>query len=173
MAKIPQDVTREDRLIGPLTLKQFLYLLGGGLVIFLIYQYHIAGYLFFIEFILIAIAIAGLTIALAFLQINGLPFMTFILSAIRFLFSSKLSVWHKDNSIVRQIRQIVKPQAPTTTQPAAKNTSNLETLARVLDTGGKINADIDTDRIGSLADNQTLPETPPVEDILEDSEGQA
>ena len=171
MAKIPQDVTREDRLIGPLTLKQFLYLLGGGLVIFLVYQYHLMGYLFFTEFVIIALVIAALALALAFVNINGLPFMVFIASALRFVLSPKKSVWHKDTSSVQPLRKTKVKKADTTPTAAPKNTSNLETLARVLDTGGKINAEIDTDRIGTLADTGgSIVAPPPVEDILEDSD---
>ncbi|MBU2634752.1 MAG: PrgI family protein, partial [Nanoarchaeota archaeon] len=47
--KIPQGVTKEDKLVGPLTLKQFLYVLGGASVIFIAYQYYARAFLYFTE----------------------------------------------------------------------------------------------------------------------------
>src|SRR3990172_5982558 len=95
-AKIPQDVTREDRLIGPLTLKQFLYVLGGAALVFIAYQYYTRKYLYFTEFVLISLVAVALSVSLAFIQINGRPFGLFALQLWHFWTSPKQAVWHKE-----------------------------------------------------------------------------
>ena len=44
---IPQFVDVEDKIIGPLTLKQFLTLLGGGLLVFLFWSMFKVSLYFF------------------------------------------------------------------------------------------------------------------------------
>ena len=44
--KIPQNIDKEDKLVGPLTLKQFLYVLGGAGVTFIAYQGYVQYFLF-------------------------------------------------------------------------------------------------------------------------------
>ena len=49
---VPQFVEVEDKIIGPLTLKQFLVLLGGGFVVFVLYKF-ITNAFFFISLTLL------------------------------------------------------------------------------------------------------------------------
>jgi|SRR5690606_25627189 len=170
-AKIPQDVTREDRLIGPLTLKQFLYLLFGGAIIFTAYQYYINFYLYFIEFASISLIVASLTVALAFAQINGRPFGIFLINLWGYLFSPKMLVWEKQESMPIKVHQNPTTNASDDKNKGAKkgaNASQLELLAQVLDTGGKMNREIvqDEPRIGQLGQNLAQVEEPEVEDVL-------
>lgn len=88
--QVPQFIEVEDKIIGPLTLKQFMYLAVGGALLFILY--------FFLQFFLwffAALIIAPLALALAFLKINGRPFIYFIMSVITFIFKPKLYLWKK------------------------------------------------------------------------------
>ena len=90
--KVPQDVQREDQIIGPLTLKQMVILGVGGGLAYLVYiqlsrSYHIEVWL------LPVFIISALTIALAFLKIHGLPFYQFILHFIEYKFLVKKRIW--------------------------------------------------------------------------------
>jgi hypothetical protein len=174
--KIPQNVDKEDKLIGPLTLKQFLYILGGCGVAFIVYQYYLQGYLFFYEFLLLGIIIMFLSLALAFVKINGFPFVTFISHVIGFLFADKKSLWGKDNQTSGGKIKL-QPRKSTANQPL-KNTSNkshLEELARVLDTGGKINVvtPLGDHAISNMPTNDFNPEKLEsdlnIEDVLDDT----
>lgn len=86
----PQFIDIEDRLFGPLTVKQFVYLVGGAGLSFIAYRFLT----FFIAILVIA-PVAALSLALAFWKINGKPFVFVLESAIRYYFSEKLYLWRK------------------------------------------------------------------------------
>lgn len=86
----PQFIDIEDRLFGPLTVKQFVYLVGGAGLSFIAYRFLT----FFIAILVIA-PIVALSLALAFWKINGKPFVFVLESAIRYYFSEKLYLWRK------------------------------------------------------------------------------
>lgn len=173
-AKIPQDVTREDRLVGPLTLRQFLIILGGGSVVFIAYQYYSQFYLYLAEFVAITFIASSLTLAFAFAKINGLPFGQFMLNFFKFLASPKRRLWNKEDheTMPTHLQNIPTEDSSLSPKTKTANESQLELLAHVLDTGGKINENtpIDTNRIGSVAENSNSVIEPVVEDILEEVE---
>ena len=90
--QVPQFIEVEDKLFGPLTFKQFVYLLGAGGAAFIIYTY--VGN-FYLKFLLI-IPISGFGLALGFIKVNDRPFINYIESAVRFYFGNKIYVWRKD-----------------------------------------------------------------------------
>ena len=89
--QIPQFIEIEDKIFGPFTFKQFVYLIGGGGVSFMLLQ---------ILPTFIAILIAGpiiiLALALAFYKNNGRPFITMLESAFRYTIGGKLYIWKKE-----------------------------------------------------------------------------
>lgn len=89
---VPQFLEVEDKIIGPLTLKQFGYLAAGGAVLFLVYQYFTFG-----TFIIIAIPITLFCLALAFIKIHGRPFISILGAFISYILKPKLFVWKKKN----------------------------------------------------------------------------
>jgi len=145
--KIPQDVTREDRLIGPLTLKQFLYVLMGSGVVFVAYEAYANYYLFFHEFVIIAIIAISIAAAMAFAQVNGQNFPTFLGHLYHFAFMPKRVIWHKDPRAEMPNLKITATDLKDTKSEAeehkagAATTSAIEHLATVLDTGGTIKAE--------------------------------
>ncbi|MBU1019505.1 MAG: PrgI family protein [Patescibacteria group bacterium] len=76
--KIPQDVQQADKIVGPLTLKQLIITaIGGGISYFI---YMSTSKLYVVQVWAIATAIpALLTIAIAFVKINDIPFLKFLL----------------------------------------------------------------------------------------------
>ena len=68
--QVPQFIEVEDKIIGPLTLKQFIYVAGaGGLcVVFFVYLPIIIA-------LLLSAPVAALAAALAFYKVNGKPFI--------------------------------------------------------------------------------------------------
>lgn len=87
---VPQFIEIEDKLIGPLTLKQFLYLLGGGGLLFILWYVLTFGL-----FIIIAIPIGIFFILLAFYKVNGRPFINLIGAGIVYLTKPRLYLWKK------------------------------------------------------------------------------
>jgi len=175
--KIPQDVTREDKLVGPLTLRQFLYILGAAGLIFIAYQYYALQYLYFIAFILISLLIALLALALAFAQINGRPFGVFLLNVLHFLLGDRSLIWHKESrDVVTAIKVHATDLKDTKTELQERKSGKqikmqIEQLANVLDTGGTMKPDISvtTSTISNLnASPAPSAEPVDVEDVLKD-----
>ena len=89
--QVPQFITVEDRIIGPLTLKQFLYLLGaGGIVLLGWFFLHV------ILFVILAVPIAGIFIALAFAKVQGRPFPQVFQSMINYYLKPRLYLWRRE-----------------------------------------------------------------------------
>ncbi|OGZ34839.1 MAG: hypothetical protein A2V60_00825 [Candidatus Portnoybacteria bacterium RIFCSPHIGHO2_01_FULL_39_19] len=88
--QVPQFTEIEDKIIGPFTLKQFLYLLAGGVVIFILYK-------MFNLFVTIVVGtpIAAIVVALAFIKINNQPFINAVRNVMGFLRKPDFYVWKK------------------------------------------------------------------------------
>ena len=94
--QIPQFITIEDKVIGPLTVKQALFVGGGALLIVFVYI-NLQGYLFW-PIAMILGASAGM---LAFGKINGQPFPAILKNAVLYLVRPRLFVW-KQNPAVKK-----------------------------------------------------------------------
>jgi hypothetical protein len=94
----PQFIEVEDKVIGPLTLKQFVYIAGSLGLAFLVYRF-LPGLIG----IPIAILILGFGAALSFYKVNGKPFVVTLEAAIKYGIGSKLYIWRKrDKKIVSE-----------------------------------------------------------------------
>jgi len=89
--QVPQFIEIEDKIIGPLTIKQFVYLAGGAGMAFIVYTYVY----FYIAIILIAVIIP-LALALAFYKVNNKPFIDFLESAFLYYTKQNLYIWKKE-----------------------------------------------------------------------------
>lgn len=88
--QVPQFIETEDKIIGPLTLKQFMYVaIGFGL--------SFASYFIFSLwlFILLAAFVNSITLSLAFAKINGIPLPTIAASALSYFWKPKFYLWKK------------------------------------------------------------------------------
>ncbi|MFA6552327.1 MAG: PrgI family protein [Candidatus Paceibacterota bacterium] len=88
--QVPQFIGVEDKVFGPLTIKQFIYVAGGGGLCFIIYRY--LGFWFGL---ILMVPVAALAVALAFYKINNKPFVNILESAVRYFFSNHLYIWKK------------------------------------------------------------------------------
>ncbi len=104
--QVPQFIEVEDKIIGPLTIKQFVYLVGGAGMSFIVYTYLPLV----VAVILIAIIIP-LSLALAFYRINNKPFIDFMESAFVFYTKQNLYIWRKEKKEIE----------PTTTKDSTEN----------------------------------------------------
>lgn len=123
--QVPQFIEVEDKIFGPLTAKQFFYLLGGGAVIFLLYVF----FELWITIILGGI-VAVFSISLAFLKVNGMPFIKVLGNGLSYVFSNRLYLWKK--TAVAPKETAVKIQGITKTSPALTK-NKLQDLAWSLD----------------------------------------
>jgi hypothetical protein len=89
--EVPQFIEIEDKIVGPLTWRQFVYLAGGvGVAIIL---FFLLPFLFFVLFALPVVALSGF---LAFHRINNRPFSIFLESVVGYFTGSKLFLWKKE-----------------------------------------------------------------------------
>jgi len=89
--QVPQFIEVEDKIFGPLTLKQFIYLAGGAGMCAVLYMFIP----FKIVAIILALPIAAFALALAFWKVNGKPFVDYIESSFYYTIGSKLYTWKK------------------------------------------------------------------------------
>ena len=89
--QVPQFIEVEDKIFGPLTTKQFFYLLGGGGLTFLIW-FFLNNYFFTL---LLASPIIALSAALAFMKINGRPFIDLLSNSVTYILKPRLYIWQK------------------------------------------------------------------------------
>lgn len=95
--QVPQFIEIEDKVFGPLTFKQFVYIAGGLGLSFLLYAYLSQFLPRMIVFIPIA-AIVAFSLALAFYKVNSRPFILVTESAFRYLLTKKLYIWKRHPS---------------------------------------------------------------------------
>ena len=89
--QVPQFIEVEDKIVGRLTLKQFLYLAGGAGAVIALYIYIP----YKIVAILLIIPIAAFSLALTFYRINNRPFIDVVQSFFYYSIGSKLYLWKK------------------------------------------------------------------------------
>ena len=130
--QVPQFIDIEDRIIGPLTLKQFLYLALGGAILF------VAWFIFkFYIWIVIAIPIAAIASAFAFIKINDRPFVYFFLSFINYHLKPKLYIFSTVPAKLQPETLAVKESKETPMPTETITRSKLKELALSLDTDAK------------------------------------
>lgn len=110
--QVPQFIEVEDKIFGPLTLKQFIYLAGTAGLAFLVYS--LVSKLSTLVGIVAAIPIVAFGFALAFYKFNEKPLLNVIESAVKFYFSEKLYIWKKKEETksidtIKAAQQIVNP----------------------------------------------------------------
>ena len=88
--QVPQYIEVEDKIFGPLTFKQFIYVAGSlGIcaVLFTLFSKIIA--------IPLSVPIAMLGLALAFYRVNDRPFALMMEDFVKYHIGSKLYIWKK------------------------------------------------------------------------------
>ena len=104
--QVPQFIEVEDKIFGPLTLKQFIYLAGGGglcLLMFSLLPLYLT--------VLLGIPVMSLSAGLAFFSVNGRPLIHAMEHAFSYFFGSKLYLW-------KQRTATSSGQAPAAVKPA-------------------------------------------------------
>ncbi|OGD61761.1 hypothetical protein A3A71_00445 [Candidatus Berkelbacteria bacterium RIFCSPLOWO2_01_FULL_50_28] len=90
--KVPQNIDMEDRIIGPLTMPQFFYVLFGGVIIYILFKKLIFTD-FAIFFWVLAIPIGLFCFAMAFLKVQDRPFPSFVVAAIHYIRTPRQRAW--------------------------------------------------------------------------------
>lgn len=131
--QVPQFIEVEDTIFGPLTFKQFVYILGGGGIDFLLYNF-LPLYIAIIPIILVS----GLALALAFYKVNDRPFIKTLEAAFWYLFSKKLYIWEKSEPVVKKQKEVIDNESENPINIPKLSRSKLKDLSWSLDIKEKI-----------------------------------
>ncbi|HVI68827.1 MAG TPA: PrgI family protein [Magnetospirillaceae bacterium] len=132
--KVPQDVEAEDKLLGPLSFRQFIYAgiaLGGGALAFFMFQV-------FPLLAFIPLPVVFLFGVLALPLRKDQPMETYLLALLRFYLKPKLRLWNPDGTITYVEITVPKVVEQHLIKKISGQTAQerLDYLARVMDTRG-------------------------------------
>lgn len=128
--EVPQFIEIEDRIFGPLTWRQFLYLGGGvGMGVVLFFTTNIIIFLFF------GLPLALLAAALAFYPVNNRPFSFFLEAMFNYLTKQRLYLWKKKSDVVYKSsrKQMGTGVISNSTETSPSSGPNISSLARRLE----------------------------------------
>jgi hypothetical protein len=139
---VPQFIDVEDKIIGPITVRQFVIILA-------VFLLNVACYRIFTftAFVVIACVTGGVAAVFAFYRVNGMPFHFFVLNFTQTLRRPTLRIW---NHLVGKIEtEFVDESAgmelAAKQQKAARRigSSRLTELSLIVDTSGKYKGEED------------------------------
>ncbi|KKR48902.1 MAG: hypothetical protein UT86_C0002G0077 [Candidatus Magasanikbacteria bacterium GW2011_GWC2_40_17] len=132
---VPQFIEVEDKIFGPITVRQFIILLVDGIILAICWKFTDLTL-----FIILLVILGGGGLVTAFLKVNGQPFHYFLLNFLQTLQKPTLRVWHKfySDQELRHLAQMEK-EAPPPPKPYKEpvSISRLSEMTLVVDTGGK------------------------------------
>jgi len=132
--KVPKDVDIEDRIVGPLTIKQLGWL-GGGVVLCIVLWKIVDFQLF----IFLAILILGSSAAFAFIKPYNQTLIAFCGSVLIFITKPKQYLWRRVGINFPREKGLSK-KAQQDLIPLTKKglpVKDIEQIAGTLDAGGK------------------------------------
>jgi hypothetical protein len=101
--KVPQFLDIEDKIFGPFTFRQFVYLAGGGGICYVLFQA-----LGFLLGLIPIIIVGSFALMLAFYRPNNKPFIDLVEASFKYLIQSKLYIWQQ-----RKVKKIQKEKEST------------------------------------------------------------
>lgn len=129
---VPQFIDVEDKIIGPITARQFVIMLAGFMLIILWYQIFR-----FTPFVIISLFTFGIHGMFAFFKVNGMAFHFFDLNIMHTLRRPNLRIWNNDYGRPTSSVEDDKKVNEYLPAPAKKiSQSRLTELSLIVDTRG-------------------------------------
>lgn len=166
--KVPQDVEADDKLIGPFSFRQFIYLVIVALAMFA--AWGLAQ--IFIGLVVLPLPIILFFGAIALPLRKDQPMEIYLAAMVKFFFKPRLRLWQPEGQI--NLVTIVAPHvneaaaAPSLTRSEAQQ--RLSYLAQVIDTQGWAARGVTDTAMASLNDTITA-EASTVDDMMDTSVG--
>ena len=131
---VPQFIDVEDKILGPLTVRQFLLMLTSVFLGFLAYK--VFDFTLFLFVAVVDVVIFG---AFAFYKVNGQPLHYFVLNALQTYRRAHTRIWDKELD-TEALQHILKEPPPPPPKPKvvkqAIEESRLSELTLIVNTGG-------------------------------------
>ncbi|MCC6639423.1 PrgI family protein [Candidatus Falkowbacteria bacterium] len=132
---VPQHIETEPKIMGPVTVRQFLEMLAVSIVDFGIWK--LLGGTNEAAALAIIFTLTFIVGIIAFARVNGQAFHYFLLNLIRTLKRPTLKIWKKE-SIKIIAEELPPPPTPAPKKPLPPR-SHLADLTLLVDTGGAYN----------------------------------
>jgi len=134
---VPQFIDVEDKIIGPITTRQFLIILAGGILVAILYKVFD-----FSLFVTSTVFVGIICFTFAFIKINGRPFHFFILNVVQTLKKPNLRVWQMvDNQMSAVEAEVFLPPEIIPKKNINLKTSRLDQMSLIVDTYGQYRGD--------------------------------
>ncbi len=135
---VPQFIDAEDKIFGPVTVRQFIIVIIGFLFIFIAYKLSD-----FALFALEAFIITSVTLLFAFVKFNGAPFHVFFGNFLNTFTKAKIRVWMKEYIAVAEFKSKNEEKKEEYIKPKPlANSGKLSELSLIIDTGGMYKGEI-------------------------------
>ena len=106
--QVPQFIDTEDKILGPLSLKQFFALAMVAGFCFILY--FLIGSFF--VWIMLSIVIMGSGVALTIVKVNGRPLLRVFLSALRYYWQPQTYVWQPEDQNMKTQKEMSAIKKP-------------------------------------------------------------
>ena len=131
---VPQFIDVEDKILGPITVRQFVLMLGSVMIAFIFYK-------LFAFWVFAALAFVDLTLfgLLAFAKVNGRPIHFFLLNFLQTSRRPFRRVWNREHfargvvEVSTQVHEVGKVVVEKRERPSK---SRLSELTLIINTGG-------------------------------------
>lgn len=127
--QVPQYIEIEDKIVGSLTVKDLVYVLGGCGFFAILWVLNLPGIIFWP----LAFLVGGFVAALALLKINGQPFTTVLNNAFNHYTQTRLYIWKRTERKAEKMPTIALTQTPTTQYIPKLSERKLKDLSWSLD----------------------------------------
>ena len=96
--QVPQFIEVENKIVGPLTMRQFIYIAGAGGLCIIFFSY-----LNIIIALILSAIVVGFAATLAFYRVNGKPFINVLEAGFNYYTGEKFFLWkHEEPSAKKQ-----------------------------------------------------------------------
>lgn len=106
--QLPQFINIEDKVFGPFTFKQFVYLAGGAGLAYVLWRL-----LPTIVAVIIVIPVVAFALALAFYKVNNRPFIDTVQAAFTHTLKTKFYLWRRRTVTEEEKKQLAAKKVPT------------------------------------------------------------
>lgn len=128
---VPQFIDVEDKVIGPLSVRQFIIMLVDFGLVFAAYKLFDFSLFLFSSIIIIVVGFV-----FAFIKINGAPFHYFLLNLLQTVRRKRLRVWNKYIDPAELAEDVPVFKAKEEVSRPAVTSSHLSRLSLIVDTRG-------------------------------------
>lgn len=129
---VPQFIAVEDKIIGPITVRQFVIVLVIALTDVIIFKL-----VDFSLFIILTVPLVIFAIFFAFVNINGKPFHFFFLNFITTIRRSRIRIWQGNHKIIYSLDYDEKEEEKEVIKRKKMDKAQVKRLSKTVDTSGK------------------------------------